>query len=180
MSDSNPSNPDTRKSPRSALPFVERQALPTAPWEVKLTVVDSEETTSFAVREWVTLGRKCSEKYEQNHIDLTDFKANELGVSRIHAAIHARKNFLTLQDLGSTNGTQLNGFAVSAYQNVPLEGGDEIMLGAMRLKVTFTRAESSEEDSTATRMSYDDMLEETRHVKKEKDPKDSTRKVNLD
>jgi hypothetical protein len=174
------SNPDLRKSPRSALPFVERQALPSAPWEVRLQVVGSPEKIEFSVREWVTLGRKCSEKYEQNHIDMTDFQALDLGVSRIHAAIHARKNFLTLQDLGSTNGTQLNGFAVAAYQNVPLEDGDEIMFGALRLKVMFTRTDTGELDTTTQPVSYDDVLEETQQVKKSEDPKDKTRKVNLD
>lgn len=174
-------NPELRKSPRSALPFVERQALPSAPWEVRLQVVGSHEKIDFSVREWVTLGRKCSEKYEQNHIDMTEFQALDLGVSRIHAAIHARKNFLTLQDLGSTNGTQLNGFAVAAYQNVPLEDGDEIMFGALRLKVTFSRTDTGElETEQQQPMNYDDVIEETQHAKKTEDPKDKTRKVNLD
>ncbi len=156
---------DTRQlGPRSTLPFVERQALPTLPWEVRLVIATTGEHLIFQVKDWVTLGRTTSERYTQNHIDLTPHAAVELGVSRIHAAIHARRSFITVQDLSSTNGTQLNGYALAPYQNVALQDNDELILGALKLRIHFVmtpddgtaplsleRIDDDDDDSAETR-----------------------------
>ena len=54
-------------------------------------------------------------------------------MSREHAQLRRRPNGWTLRDLGSTNGTKLNGVRVDDEQM--LADGDIIMLGA--IKVTF-------------------------------------------
>ena len=54
-------------------------------------------------------------------------------VSREHAQLRRRPNGWTLRDLGSTNGTKLNGVRVEGEQM--LANGDVIMLGS--IKVTF-------------------------------------------
>ena len=57
----------------------------------------------------------------------------DTNVSREHAQLRRRPNGWTLRDLGSTNGTKLNGVRVEGEQT--LANGDVIMLGA--IKVTF-------------------------------------------
>jgi pSer/pThr/pTyr-binding forkhead associated (FHA) protein len=57
----------------------------------------------------------------------------DTNVSREHAQLRRRPNGWTIRDIGSTNGTKLNGVRVEGEQM--LANGDVIMLGAM--KVTF-------------------------------------------
>ena len=57
----------------------------------------------------------------------------DTNVSREHVQLRRRPNGWTLRDLGSTNGTKLNGVRVDDEQM--LADGDVIMLGA--IKVTF-------------------------------------------
>lgn len=57
----------------------------------------------------------------------------DTNVSREHAQLRRRPNGWTIRDLGSTNGTKLNGVRVDGEQM--LANGDVIMLGA--IKVTF-------------------------------------------
>jgi hypothetical protein len=52
------------------------------------------------------------------------------GASRRHAQIRAKDGLYTLTDLGSTNGTRLNGQTI---QSRPLEDGDRITIGATTL-----------------------------------------------
>ena len=53
-------------------------------------------------------------------------------VSRRHARLHARNGVLVLTDLGSTNGTQVNGHRVT---EMVLGAGDRIQIGDTRLVV---------------------------------------------
>jgi len=62
-----------------------------------------------------------------------DVTLQDAQVSRRHTQIHRQGNRLTLQDLGSTNGTFVNGNRVTGtYQ---LQAGDQIYLGTTTLRV---------------------------------------------
>ena len=52
------------------------------------------------------------------------------GVSRRHADLHVAEGQTTVYDLGSTNGTLVNGHAVRSQ---PLQHGDVIRVGHTRL-----------------------------------------------
>lgn len=55
---------------------------------------------------------------------------NDPGVSHRHAKLLCDPDGgLALLDVGSTNGTQLNGAAVSSGVRMPLKDGDQIVLG---------------------------------------------------
>lgn len=60
-----------------------------------------------------------------------DVILNDKGTSRRHAQIKMKAGVATLTDLGSTNGTRLNGQPV---QNRTLEDGDRITIGATSLE----------------------------------------------
>lgn len=72
-----------------------------------------------------------------------DFVVSEGTVSRVHAAIDRVTGGWVIQDLGSRNGTHVNGVRVAGLH--ALRNGDEIRLGAARIR--FTDRVSDEEHS---------------------------------
>ena len=70
-------------------------------------------------------------------VDLSAYTARDKGVSRIHASLRLDRRQVLLMDLGSTNGTRLNGTPLAAHEPVRLENGDEIILGKLAFKIYF-------------------------------------------
>jgi hypothetical protein len=68
-------------------------------------------------------------------IDLSDDLALESGVSREHACIFAQGRTLMVEDLGSTNGTFLNGKRLDPYIPEKLNHGDQLQLGKLLIEV---------------------------------------------
>ncbi|WP_067886469.1 FHA domain-containing protein [Nocardia vaccinii] len=67
----------------------------------------------------------------------------DIGVSRSHARIHIDRDVLTVTDLGSTNGTSLNGIddLIPPGTPVPLHSGDRIHVGGWTtITVTYESA----------------------------------------
>jgi pSer/pThr/pTyr-binding forkhead associated (FHA) protein len=60
----------------------------------------------------------------------SDLQLLDQGVSRRHADVHVADGHATVYDLGSTNGTSVNGHAVRSQ---PLQHGDVIRVGHTRL-----------------------------------------------
>ena len=56
-------------------------------------------------------------------------------VSRTHARVYARGGVLHVEDLGSTNGTYLNGRRLVEGQGVRMRDGDELVVGALAFRV---------------------------------------------
>lgn len=65
-----------------------------------------------------------------------DIAVDDASVSRKHAQIDYREGALVVKDLGSTNGTKVNGEVV-AGDEVSLQAGDELKLGSLDLKVAM-------------------------------------------
>lgn len=63
-----------------------------------------------------------------------DFTLADLSVSRWHAKLHKEEEHWMLSDLGSTNGTRLNGWRVTT--GVPVHPGDRVSFGAVTFTVT--------------------------------------------
>ena len=73
-------------------------------------------------RDWLVIGRGRG----------ADLVIHEPTISRAHAAVGFRDDAFFVQDLGSTNGTFLNG---SRRERAPLTDGDEIQMGRLLLRV---------------------------------------------
>ena len=58
----------------------------------------------------------------------------DITVSRLHARLERAGAGWQLQDLGSTNGTRLNGWLVSSP--VPVRAGDQVSFGAAGFVLT--------------------------------------------
>mgnify|MGYP001797855227 CR=1 FL=1 len=82
------------------------------------------------------LGREGSEQVTPD-LNLNPYGARDKGVSRVHAALRRDRSQVLLIDLGSTNGTRLNGKTLAAHQPIRVENGDEIRLGRLMLTINF-------------------------------------------
>jgi hypothetical protein len=85
----------------------------------------------------ITLGRYDGTSPKAPTIDLTPFGALEKGVSRMHAMIQRADNTILLTDLGSANGTHLNGQKLNANQPRIVRDGDEIRFGKLVCYIYF-------------------------------------------
>ncbi len=95
-------------------------------------------------REWI-LGRTAPGQTIVPDIDLTPYEAYDNGVSRLHAAIRISEDGkATITDLGSSNGTRLNGLKIPPNIPQPLSEGDRVLLGKLALRVHLN---SHSEDS---------------------------------
>ena len=85
----------------------------------------------------VVLGRITDQAPGVTYINLTPYGAEEAGVSRQHARLLRDNNVVTLMDLNSTNGTQVNGEPLTASVERRVRDGDEIALGRLKLFIYF-------------------------------------------
>jgi hypothetical protein len=72
-------------------------------------------------------------------IKLSPFEAVQNGVSRRHAALEVINKALTISDLGSTNGTFINGQQIPAGNRRVVRDGDELHLGSLTIYVFYSR-----------------------------------------
>ncbi len=76
-------------------------------------------------------------------VDLTDFHAHLLGVSRKHAVIREVEGGLVVEDLNSQNGTWLNEQRLTPNNPRTLSHGDQLRLGQLILFVYLPHRHSS-------------------------------------
>ena len=83
----------------------------------------------------VTLGRSSDTTRNFVEVNLISLDANR-AVSRQHARIEKKTDGYFLTDLGSTNGTALNGVWLQAHSPMLIKNGDEIMVGKRGVSLT--------------------------------------------
>lgn len=71
-------------------------------------------------------------------LDLTQLNAVKHGVSRQHCQIQRRSSRMILADMGSRNGTYLNGKLLSPYTEHVVSHGDRLILGTLHLNIFFS------------------------------------------
>lgn len=102
-----------------------------------LSIMDSERSVSFPLVKEINIGRLDAASATFPDVDLTNDRGLEKGVSRRHAKITRRGNEVLIEDLGSVNGTFVNGKRLTPYLPHPLYNGDELQLGKLVLRVSF-------------------------------------------
>jgi pSer/pThr/pTyr-binding forkhead associated (FHA) protein len=101
---------------------------------VALYVEDTSSPLVLRIDNQIVLGRYSPGSASQRPIDLEPFDAFEKGVSRLHAAIRrTHENDYVIVDLGSTNGTLVNGEPLTPHEPFKLRNGDLIRLGALNI-----------------------------------------------
>lgn len=81
------------------------------------------------------LGRSDDNSDFVPDIDLAQFGARELGVSRRHAAFVRFQGVTHVLDLGSVNGTFLNGKRLISDMPYPVISGNVIRVGTLELTI---------------------------------------------
>lgn len=89
------------------------------------------------ISDQLILGRFDVESKQAPDVGLDEYDAQDLGVSRRHAAILVEDNTLKVMDLGSANATYMNGQKLVAHQARILRDGDELRLGRLVMRVNF-------------------------------------------
>src|SRR5579859_2797965 len=93
---------------------------------------------SIPLSDVVTIGRGSPNAAEsQPDVDLTPYGAAEKGISRKHMKIKRKNILIYVADLGSTNGTLLNGRRLIPHAERLLRNGDELQLGSLKMHVRF-------------------------------------------
>lgn len=92
-------------------------------------------------RKEFTLGRVSQGQPIVPDIDLSPYQAYEAGVSRMHATIKIDQDQISVADLGSANGTRVNGKTIPSQTPRSLKHGDILTLGKLKIQVLF-RAKS--------------------------------------
>lgn len=118
-----------KKAPRPAL-----DSVPANSW-LSLHLMDSGKILPLASRNEFTLGRLSEGQPIMPDIDLTPYQAYASGVSRLHAVVKRDGTQAMVMDLGSSNGTYLNGRRLNPHMEEVLNHGDIVALGKLKLQV---------------------------------------------
>lgn len=115
-------------------PRPEPPSSPINSW-ISLHLMDSGKILPLASRNEFTLGRLSEGQPIMPDIDLTPYQAYASGVSRLHVVIKRETNRVIIMDLGSSNGTYLNGRRLSPHVEESLNHGDVVALGKLKIQV---------------------------------------------
>ena len=102
-------------------------------WKLKCKI--ENQFAVIPISERIVVGRTMDDDVVE--FDLTPYDAYHYGVSRHHAVISLLDGFVYIEDLGSTNGTRINGFQLTSKQKYRLRDGDEIEFARLRMTIKF-------------------------------------------
>jgi pSer/pThr/pTyr-binding forkhead associated (FHA) protein len=108
---------------------------------INLQILSSGRIIALKGQDQFTLGRVNEHQPIVPDIDLDPYGGFEEGVSRLHATIDMANHSVTVTDLGSVNGTCINGEKIPQHIPHPVAHGDVLTLGKMRIKVIIVSAQ---------------------------------------
>jgi pSer/pThr/pTyr-binding forkhead associated (FHA) protein len=119
----------------------EKVPVPPPPSDVAISlfILETGAILPIGGRNEFTLGRSAEGQPILPDVDLARFQAYEHGVSRIHASITLGKEQALVTDLGSANGTRLNGQKLPPHRPFPTKHGDIVTLGKLRIQLLIRK-----------------------------------------
>lgn len=109
-----------------------------SPAWISLHLLESGQILPISDRMEFTLGRVSENQPIMPDIDLSPFKAFDHGVSRLHAVIRKNAGSIVIMDLGSSNGTYINGTRIVPNIEQPLRHGDIVALGKLKMQIVLS------------------------------------------
>lgn len=94
--------------------------------------VNGSQPVPVTLERTLTLGRESNVSVD---VDLTNWGAYRMGVSRKHLRFDAYPNRVTATDLSSRNGSTLNDIPMQAERSYTVEAGDKLTLAEMRVDI---------------------------------------------
>lgn len=133
------------EEPTDTAPYRQQTVPPEVPSDtIALFIVGQSQPLMVRGNKEILLGRHVPGE-SQPTVDLTDYGAHLLGVSRQHALIRFSEQGYTIQDLNSTNGTWLNENRLLPDNPHVLQNGDLVRLGQLIMVVYFSAAYPGDE-----------------------------------
>jgi hypothetical protein len=106
---------------------------------VSLHLIESGMILHLAGQNEFTMGRVAEGQPILPDVDLSPYEAYAQGVSRLHAALKLNNQRVFITDLGSSNGTRVNGQKIMSNVDYPLNHGDVIALGKFKIQVLIRK-----------------------------------------
>ncbi len=106
---------------------------------IRLNLTSPEKSLEISLEKTVYLGRLDPTANIYPEIDFTESNGLEHGVSRQHARLFFKEGQVFVEDLGSVNGTFLNGHRLLAYLPEPVGDGDVLVLGRLKIDVSLKK-----------------------------------------
>jgi hypothetical protein len=100
-----------------------------------LHLMESGQILPLSGRNEYTLGRLSEGQPVVPDLDLSPFQAYAAGVSRLHALLKRDGKSVVVMDLGSANGTYVNGKRLAPNSERLLNHGDVVALGKFKFQV---------------------------------------------
>jgi len=104
--------------------------------KLALTINGVPHPVEIPVHSVITFGRHTPDN-DTADVDLTEYRGDVFGVSRLHASVKYQNNSLTIVDLQSKNHTYVNEHQLKDSEAYTLSNGDKIRLGNLGITVTF-------------------------------------------
>jgi len=106
---------------------------------VSLHLIESGMILHLSGQTEFTLGRVAEGQPILPDVDLSPYEAYAEGVSRLHAALKLNNQRVFITDLGSSNGTRVNGQKIMPNVDYPLNHGDVVSLGKFKIQVLIRK-----------------------------------------
>lgn len=143
--------PDTGKKKMGTMRDVSYQPIPDPStisgmkgknvWRIRFeSVTEADHVFGLDINGDCTVGR--GETGSLEHFNLNPYGAGDMGVSRRHAMLHPTPEKLYISDLGSTNGTRINGKSIGVNSPYSLNNGDILALGFLQFVVRIVQRPS--------------------------------------
>ena len=111
--------------------------------EISFILMESGKIIPAEGKIEIVLGRFVDGQSAQPDIDLSTHDGYGQGVSRLHAVIKNTGQQVSITDLGSSNGTRINGQKIAAQIDFPLNHGDVITMGKLKIQILIRKQTSS-------------------------------------
>lgn len=87
--------------------------------------------------EEIILGRAHATNAGRALVDLSKYNGTAYGVSRVHALLRHKDGQWWVEDLGSSNGTWLNGERLAPFTAYPLSNNSQLVLANMEIGIAL-------------------------------------------
>jgi pSer/pThr/pTyr-binding forkhead associated (FHA) protein len=102
-------------------------------------IIDNGKLIPVPDKTEFTVGRASEGQPITPDVDLGEFNAFDFGVSRLHIVVRLTSEKLSVMDLGSSNGTFVNGIRLPINTEQVISSGDVVSLGKFRIQILVNR-----------------------------------------
>lgn len=106
---------------------------------ISLHLIESGMILHLPRQSEITIGRIVEGQPILPDVDLSQYEAFSQGVSRLHSALKVNIQQVFITDLGSSNGTRVNGQKISPNVDYPLNHGDVVALGKFKIQILIRK-----------------------------------------